>query len=50
MHSALNSLNSLNSQASVKSEHVLNFPHQPPGLYPDKLELQESDSLYGPLG
>ena len=33
---------------SVKSEHLL---RQTPGLYPDKLDLQDQDShLYGPIG
>ena len=34
---------------SVKSEHLLR--PQAPGIYPDKLDLQDQDShLYGPLG
>ena len=33
---------------SVKSEHLL---RSAPGIYPDKLDLQDQDShLYGPLG
>ena len=45
----------LTSHSSVKSEHVLrpdlHFPQQPPGLYPDKMDLQDQDShLYGSLG
>ena len=47
MHSAINTIT---SQSQVKSEHVLNFPHQPPGLYPDKLDLQDDPHLYGALG